>query len=111
MLVLGVDKPLMNEEIRVISSTVEYLKFFSSFHVFHGKTLAHPILDVKEGGHRTLGVVGHVPERDEGKRRAGGDPEGDLVLTGHHARHRPHKVVKVEADLVEGKGRITVGLK
>lgn len=111
MLVLRVDEPLMNEEVRVISSTVEYLKLFSSFHVFHGKTLAHPILDVKEGGHRTLGVVGHVPEGDEGKGHAGGDPQGDLVLTGHHARHRPHKVVEVEAGLVQRKGRITVGLK
>ena len=101
----------MNKEVRIISSTVEYLKFFSSFHVFHGKTLAHPILDVKEGGHRALGVVGHVPEGDEGKRHAGGDPQGNLVLTRHHARHRPHKVVEVEAGLVEGKGGITVGLK
>ena len=56
-------------------------------------------------------MVGHVPEGDEGKGHAGGDPEGNLVLTGHDARHRPHKVVEIEANLVEGKGGVTMGLK
>jgi hypothetical protein len=111
MLVLRVDESLMNEEIRVIPSTVEYLEFLSGLHVFHGKALAHPILDIKEGGHLTLGVIGEVPEGDEGKGHPGADPEGDLVLTGHDAGHRPHKVVEVESDLVEGKGGVTVRLK
>ena len=81
MLVARVDKPLVNKEIRVVSSTVEYLKLLSSFHIFHSKALTHAILDIEEGGHVTLGVVGKVPEGDEGKGHARRDPERDLVLT------------------------------
>lgn len=111
MLVARVDKPLVNKEIRVVSSTVEYPKLLSSFHVFHGKALTHAVLDIEEGGHMTLGVVGKVPEGDEGKGHARGDPEGDLVLTRHDTRNCPHKVVEVEADFVEGKGWVTMRLK
>ena len=59
----------------------------------------------------TLGMVGKVPERDEGKGHARRDPKGDLVLTRHYAGDCPHKVVEVEADFVEGKGWVTMGLK
>ena len=59
----------------------------------------------------TLGVVGKIPEWDEGKGHAGGNPEGDLILTGHDAGHCPHKVIEVEADFVERESRITMRLK
>ena len=39
--------------------------------------------------HQPVGVIAHVPERDEGQ----GDPAavlgGDLILTGHHGRNGP----------------------
>ena len=111
MLVLGVDKSLVNKEIRVVSSTIEDLTLFSGFHIFQSEALTHTVLNIKKGSHVTLGVVGKVPERDEGKGHARGHPKGDLVLTRHDARHRPHKVVEVEANFVEGKGWITMGLK
>ena len=81
MLVLRVDKALVNKEVRVVPRAVEYPELVPGLHVLQSKALTHTILNVKEGGHTTLGVVGKVPERDEGKGHAGGNPEGDLVLT------------------------------
>ena len=108
MLVIRIDKALMYEEIGVIPSTVKDLKLLPGFDVLLSKAFAETILDVKERGHVTLGVVGKVPEGDESKGHAGGNPQGDLVLAGHDAGHRPHKVVEVEPDFIDGEGRITM---
>ena len=109
-MVFDINKPLMNKKVRIVSGTIEDFELFASFSILGGEAFTKAVLHVKECSHVTFSVVGKIPERDESEGAPMRNSEGDLILTRHDARHRPHKVLEVEPHLVKGEGGVCLTL-
>ena len=109
-MVAFVDESLMHKEVGIVPGAVENFEFVASFCVEGGKAFTHAILHVKESGHVTFGVIGKIPEGDEGEGGPLRYSEGDLILPRHDVGNCPHEVLEVEAHSVEGEGGISVCL-
>lgn len=66
-MVVVIDEPLMNKEIRIVPGTIKDFEFIASFGILGSKALTEAVLNIKECGHVTFTVVGKIPEGDECK--------------------------------------------
>ena len=95
-IVWGVCKPLMDEQLGIAASTIEDLKLFSLANIISSITLAGAAINIEVSSHLCEGVVAHVPEGDQGHCSLVAVLERDVILTRHHTRYCPHKVIIVE---------------
>ena len=107
----GVCKPLMDEQLRVAASTIEDLKLFSFLYIVGGITLTGAGIYVKVGSHLCEGVVAHVPEGDKGHGGLFAVLERNIILTRHHRRYCPHKVIIVEPYCIKGEADVSMHLE
>ena len=101
----------MDEQLCVAASTIEDLKLFSFLYIVGGITLTGAGIYVKVGSHLCEGVVAHVPEGDKGHGGLFAVLERNIILTRHHRRYCPHKVIIVEPYCIKGEADVSMHLE
>ena len=102
---------MMDEQLGIAASTIEDLKLFSLANIISSITLAGAAINIEVSSHLCEGVVAHVPEGDQGHCGLVAVLERDVILTRHHTRYCPHKVIIVEPNCIKGEADISMCLE